>query len=349
MINTKMKLPIKISNIECVTECWTFNRMIILNQSPYYKDWIASHYNLYVDRGEFHFEQMVCTPALYDSILQRKQIRYFELTEAEIINRFKLELNKGYYLNVMTKPFIEKDWYHEVVLYGYDDIEQIFYAVGFDGYGFKEMQYSYQFMIDMLKEVKSFLKVEKRQRGMRLAELFQYPISAFKLREDYNPQGCVFGAFHKIKMELNGKCYGVGKRSLDEWTYTGISSLKALEDLLDEMIEERMVSRTQKVESVLKILCEHRRMMLISMEYVQDKWRKALKKEFFDNVVEYRRSCETVEKWLNMIIKYKLNNCKDILREIHDEISGIYQLEYRCLDNIVKRCIDWDKFNEYYI
>lgn len=43
------ELTIHIQNIESVTECWTYNRMTIVKNLPYYRDWIASHYSLYVD------------------------------------------------------------------------------------------------------------------------------------------------------------------------------------------------------------------------------------------------------------------------------------------------------------
>ena len=48
-------LPLKIGDIESVTECWTYNRLTIVKNSPYYRDWIASHYNLFVDSKLYNF------------------------------------------------------------------------------------------------------------------------------------------------------------------------------------------------------------------------------------------------------------------------------------------------------
>lgn len=44
-----LQLPIHIEDIDSVTECWTYNRLTIVKNSLYYRDWIASHYDLYVD------------------------------------------------------------------------------------------------------------------------------------------------------------------------------------------------------------------------------------------------------------------------------------------------------------
>lgn len=42
----KLELPIEIENIDCVSKCWIYNRMAIRKISPYYRDWIASQYNI---------------------------------------------------------------------------------------------------------------------------------------------------------------------------------------------------------------------------------------------------------------------------------------------------------------
>lgn len=346
----KVELPINLDNIECVTECWTFNRMLILKTSSYYEDWVASHYNLFVVNGRFHFEQLIYTPEMYDTILCRRQIRYFEMTESNIVDRFKQELRNGYYLNVMTKPNIADDWYHEIVLYGYDDRKEIFYAIGFEGYKFIKVQYSYQFIVDMLKEMKYYFLNEEPKRGLRLSEVFQYPISAFRLKEDYSVEACSFGAFHKLRTELNGKYFGEDVRNIDNWTYTGISCLVAWEDFLNEIAGGKSeFSSFLQIETIAKILHEHRKMMLISMKYLQKKWSKALKKEFADNILKYQECCKYVGKWKNMAIKYKMTNDKELLKKILVEIPSVYDKEYSCLDNLVNHCIDWDKFNEYYI
>lgn len=84
MLGNIVELPINMDNVECMTECWTYNRMIILKTSPYYEDWIASHYNMFaskfgIDNYIFVFgETHLYFPDYYDDILVRRQIRYCE-------------------------------------------------------------------------------------------------------------------------------------------------------------------------------------------------------------------------------------------------------------------------------
>jgi hypothetical protein len=100
---------------------------------------------------------------------------------------------------------------------------------------------------------------------------------------------------------------------------------------------------------VAKLLHEHRKMMLISMKYVQKNWGNALEKNFAENIIEYQKCCQTVEKWKNMSIKYKTTGDKEILKKICEEIPIVYEQERLCLSNMVNHCINWEKFNEYYI
>lgn len=85
------KLPVHLDDIATVTECWTFNRLAIIKTSPYYKDWIASHYNLCVNsRYNFYFGDVsMYPPAYHDEILRRKPIRLLDFSPENIIQKLK--------------------------------------------------------------------------------------------------------------------------------------------------------------------------------------------------------------------------------------------------------------------
>ena len=84
-----LKLPIHIEDIDSVTDCWIYNRLAIIKTSPYYKDWIASHYNLYSDSSNFHFGEVnIYPPSYHEEILQRKSLRVFHMDSSNI-NVFK--------------------------------------------------------------------------------------------------------------------------------------------------------------------------------------------------------------------------------------------------------------------
>ena len=100
-----LKLPIHIEDIDSVTDCWIYNRLAIIKTSPYYKDWIASHYNLYSDAGNFHFGEMnMYPPSYHEEILQRKSLKVFHMDSSNIIDTLKDNIKNGYYIIMHIKP-----------------------------------------------------------------------------------------------------------------------------------------------------------------------------------------------------------------------------------------------------
>ncbi len=49
----KFELPIHIEDVDSVTDCWIYNRLAIIKTSPYYKDWIASHWYQNINNQPF--------------------------------------------------------------------------------------------------------------------------------------------------------------------------------------------------------------------------------------------------------------------------------------------------------
>ena len=81
-------LPIVIEDVECVTECWTHNRMVVLKTSPYYEDWIASRYNIYTTSlFNFYFgETWMYTPDYYDAIIKSKPLHLLCILTDYLLN-----------------------------------------------------------------------------------------------------------------------------------------------------------------------------------------------------------------------------------------------------------------------
>ena len=83
----ELKLPIYTEGIDSVTDCWIYNRLAIIKTSPYYRDWIASHYNLYSASGNFHFgETKIYSPSYHEEILQRRPLKVFEMNSSNIVD-----------------------------------------------------------------------------------------------------------------------------------------------------------------------------------------------------------------------------------------------------------------------
>lgn len=93
----KLELPIDIENMDCVSKCWIYNRMAIIRTSPYYRDWITSHYNLFATNG-FGFEK-----SHHEEILIRGPVHMFRLTKLNIVDKLKWDICEGYYVKMMVK------------------------------------------------------------------------------------------------------------------------------------------------------------------------------------------------------------------------------------------------------
>jgi len=351
------KLPLNITDIECVTECWTYYRLIILKTSPYYEDWLASHYNLFAtDNHRFLFGYVrLFAPEYYDAILFRKQIYLFELEEYNVIDTLKKELSDGNYLNMMIRPIKDKDWIHEVLIYGFNDIDKVFHTIGYENRSFKKIDYSYEHILSTLEKVKAHFRKDN-QKGMNLSAWHQYPITAFRINDNYCSDNCVFDAYRKLLDELQGapldlnQMKAPGEYEVYTKIHKGLSCLDALSDLLHKVLNGEIDDeKAHLVIPALKKLHEHRHMMVITMKYIQKKWHKALFPQTADHISSYEKCYETVGKWLNMSLKYELIGKTEMLQSILSEIPQVAEKEFHCLNELVHNCIDWDKFNENYI
>lgn len=353
----KITLPIKIDDIECVTECWTHNRMVVLKTSPYYEDWLASHYDIYTtNQYNFRFgETWMYTPDYYDTILESKPLQLLALTEENVIKKIKSELQKGYYINMVIKPVRESERLHEVLFYGYDDEKEVLLAVGNANRGFHTTEYSYKYLEETLCEIQE--NIQSRQlRGMELSIQYQNPIYAFKLREDYPVENCVFHAYRKLINEVEGICFQEGKRN-ESWVfrvcskvYRGISCLHALTEMIHEvMAGKELDPGCQGMTIAVQKLYEHRCMVIISMKYIQRKWEKAMKPQSTECILKYEECCKAVEKWVKLMLKYEITGDEAILKRILAEIPEIYEKEYNILTEFINEGIHWDSFNKNYI
>ncbi len=350
-------LPIVIEDVECVTECWTHNRMAVLKTSPYYEDWIASRYNIYTT-SQFNFrfgETWMYTPDYYDPILESKPVHLFGMTASNVVKKLKIELENGYHLIMTIKPYRDKEIFREVDFYGYNDHEEVFYGIKIEKGVFQKQTYSYAYIAEMLPELQNnFLKRE--QRGMELSIQYEYPIYVFKLWDEYSTENCAFYAYKKISDELNGAILHkhmrntTGGYEMTTKVYRGIACLDGLVDMIHKILAgEEMEPGCQGIVVAVQKLYEHRRMMIVSMRYVLRKWEKAMKPETVECIKRYEECCEIVQKWVNMAIKYRLTQSEELLRKIEEEVPGVYEREHDVLDQFVNSCLDWDTFNKLYI
>ena len=352
-----LKLPIHIEDVDSVTDCWIYNRLAIIKISPYYKDWIASHYNLYASSGyNFHFGD-VCLypPAYHEEILQRKPIRVLDFSPENIIKKLKEYLKNGYYIIMHIKPYEEYDYFHEVLFYGFDDEKELFMTLGLQNRIFQTLMFPYSYIEDTIKEIQHYY-LSNEKLGMELALNYQYPATALKLNPSYKPDNCVFEAYFKLKRELNGELHEVHGLSdfadyrSASYVYRGISCLDAFKQMLEKEIKgEKFGEWFRGISSAAKKIFEHRRMLYCSMDYILENWANAMTDYARTSATEYGKCNLIAEKWLNLCLKYEHTQDKDLLKRIVQEVPEVFLKEKKCLEHFIYDGIDWHKFNKNYI
>lgn len=357
MRKERVELAVDIEEAGCVTDCWIFNRLAILKTSEYYESWVASHYPLYVDADHNFFfgETSTIHPAYHDAILERKQVNLFSLRQDNLIEKTKDVLADGYYLVMTIKIPAEVEFFHEILLYGYDDKKECFFAAGIQNRIFQPVIYSYSYIGDSFLEVKRHYK-ENRYLGMGHSIYYQYPITAMRIKKDYNSEGCPFEAYLKLDDEWHGVCHKTG--SLGEMEaqknsgviYRGISCLYALKNMLEqEIIGRTFVSSFRGMTNAVKKVCEHQKFVLISMRYLKQKWGIAMDEMAEVCIREYEDCYKVVVRWLNMTLKYEYTRDIRLLQKIVVEIPNLYEKEHNILDVFLHKSIKWNEFNERFI
>lgn len=352
----KFELPIQIENIDCVSACWIYNRLAIIKTTPYYRDWVASHYNLIASNGYgFNFEGVA--PSYHDTILLRQQVNLFQLTQENIVEKIKSSLKDGYYVVMTIKQYADSDFMHEVLIYGYDDGTEQFTTVGIEKRIFQTMTFSYSYFESTIEYIKKYFETNEG-RSMTLSLSFQYPVTLFKINQKFNPENCVFEAYRKVERELYGESYDLHfagdfaeyKPHPYGYRYKGICCLDILKQMLEvEIRGEEFHQWFNGITRGVKTLVEHRQMMKISLDYILEKWKLAITEDAYTSAKTYGECCTVAVTWLNLCLKYEITKDKKLLERIVAEIPNIYEVEKLCLETFIHKGIDRKRLNEHYI
>ena len=253
------------------------------------------------------------------------------------------------------KPYIDEDYFHEVLFYGFDDSKQQLISVGVTQRFFQTICIDYSHMEITVEDIKKYY-LNNSFRGMELSMNYQYPATAMKLNPSYKPDNCAFEAYSKICREMDGKlCIvrypkEVGNYDYHHHHYMGIDCLDAFKETLQTEINGDSFSDWFRgLTSAAKKLYEHRCMIKISMEYIMEKWSIALTDNANSALVEYSDCVLTSEKWLNLCLKYEFNQDKEILKRIIDEIPSAFLKEKATLNTFLYQGIDWECFNKNFV
>lgn len=341
------RLPIVTQKTAVVTECWTFARMAIIQTSTFAVDWLASHMNLFMTEtshiyfGE-NFRQF--RPSYYEDILDTEHIDIFSVDRKDVIAKIKQQIDSNKYVLLSTVWYFDENnvpLIHESLIYGYSDEKKMFYITMLKDRAFIETTMLFSWIEDNFEIVKNHWCSRGGRHMVNYCINFMTPWVNYSLKKTYDTHNAVYMALDKIDKERCGR--KIMASSLSEKMtiadtvvyYTGIACLDGLSNAINRICQN--LPGYYDIIKIIKVLLEHRKLILLSMRYVKEKL--SLKKEFDNIILNYEDCCGYIEKWCNMAIKYDLTKDKTLLLRINCEIAQIYLKEKNSINVFYNNCI----------
>lgn len=200
----KKALPIKV-NASVHTECWTYNKLCILETSPYAEAWLSSNFGIYMNSDyvlhfgtnkEFYHNE-------YSNILDITELDYWRNPPNVIIKTIEDEISKGNYMIVYLMLSVEKHKIHEFVFYGFDSEKRELYTLMLYNGKFREETVSYDWFISRYKNLYDYHLYNPDNVAWFGANFF--PITKAKLRDDFNDSICFVESMRRFSEEIYGK------------------------------------------------------------------------------------------------------------------------------------------------
>lgn len=337
----KKLLSIEQKHLVDVTECWTFEKLSIIQASPFSEDWLASHLNIImhsdysVSFGDSYYKY---SPAYFDDILHAQVIDYFQ--NQNVLEIIIDNINQGRYVKFFR-------W----LIYGYNTDEKIVYVL-LEKNAPWENKVTFNEVEGRFREfIKEFGKEDLSSKDINVrldaSKHFQYPFVTYAVRKDYSAGNCPYSALTKIDREIWGN-----RLQITGWddvnsenvttVYDGLACLQGLK----EQLFAYMTGDTANVSGLgktIKKLHEHRCLLLLSLNYIRKKW--MIVGDAIDECIKtYSACCNTVEQWFLLALKHEVTTETRLLQKIYNAIDEQIEQEKNALLEFRKIAYDW--YNE---
>lgn len=323
-------LPIKV-NASIHTECWTYNKLCILETSPYAEAWISSNFGIYMDsdylvsfgrtNNAFYLNE-------YSNILDITELDYWRNSPNAIINTIENEISNGNYMIVYLMLSVENHRIHEFVFYGFDSEKHELYTLMLDCGKFKEKTVPYDWFITHYKNLYDYHLYNPDNIAWFGANFF--PITKAKLRDNFNDSICFAESMRRFSEELYGKKIMMYNpiTSKEEQYLTGIECINGISHRVKEYIRDQQFINGD----ILKRLSFELRRNICKLYEHQDVVNKAMKWIFRqiggkdDNRYIHLHCilCEKIEELAMLSIKFEISGSWEIIDKIDKKFENLY-------------------------
>lgn len=350
------ELPIELKAL-VISECWTYNKLAIIQTSPYANDWLASHLSIYMDHYfeiffgnyQFYYEPNILnrrsffSPSYYDDILIVNNIGISKIDQSIIkVIIDEVDQNKYVILDIDLSNGIDTILY-PILIFGYDLHKQTFIIPQKNSFKvFERGEITFE---DIIKAFSNASKVYQKNNDIKIGRALveNFAITSVSLRDYYSAGNCAYSAIRKILKEINGLKLKITPLNIcadEEYNnYTGIACLIGLAEGIKQFLNNgnAFLSKGYILTRTIKKLHEHHMLLILSMKYIIDYFKIADKSM---NVIleEYSECCQIVKGWYLRTCKYEITKNICNIETIIDQAFYLYQKELSILRGFYEIC-----------
>ncbi|MDR2418297.1 MAG: hypothetical protein LBD79_04515 [Treponema sp.] len=348
------QLPIEL-NPSITSECWTYDRLCIIETDPASPEWVASHYSVFMHwEGQIHFGDGMNSYSMsyYDDILEHQCVPIEQYRSQELIRHFEQWIDEGYYVIVdMNLGDLIKGYknfkVHEILLYGYDEQRRVFYSpLQNEKTGqFESFELEYDVIPPAIESAIAYYREKPNERLWHFYNFF-YPLTKLKIRQTYNDDNMfILKALKKLEVECNSYCHEIGiykqTQELDckFINYTGLGCLIGMKEILNGILEDNdQSSKGQDNVDKLFKLYEHRCIMRSMLELLREKL--GIDNEAYKSAFEtYCSDIASMRECYLLMEKARISGKLNSLPGIIQRLDTIYENDYdslRVIDGIAR-------------
>ena len=337
----KMKLPIVIKPF-VTSECFTFSKFAVMQNSPSFPMWAIRNFKLYLDiYGESSYGEIDSYGlSHFENFLDIKDCKMLNVSIDKFIDYIIDKIDNGYYIivdvdynfliNAVFNLELSEPGVHEVLIYGYDNDKKVFFVpVLYKGI-FREVTVDF----NILKKAYSvqFTEYQADKSNLFFRRYYFFGMTAIKIKDNYSSANIMYDFIVRLGYEAKGKIVEISDFDENEKlsnTYkysTGVSCLKYLSNIITNYILYPEEFNIYKIlNSCLKI-SEYHNILYSCIEWFLSQF-NIIDNILLEKINEYHECCKKAEQILFMSEKYKLTQKKELLVNISKKLEILYKKE----------------------
>ena len=331
--NSKVILPIN-TNTSITSECWTYNKLAIIETSPYASSWLASHFELYFDNNFnvffgkyndlYHLDY-------FNEILQYEEIPIQNIDAKKIVDLIINEIINMNYV-VVYLPH-DRTMIHEIILHGFDIENRCFFYTDIINGKFRETSISFEAFEIAHNKVYEYFKAHPFSRIV--TSWYFFPITRLKLKK-YDDDLCLLRAINKLHIAADGKQIvfsnldSNGKVLDSNIHYSGIAAYIGLEKRMNEYIRDKQyitgdvfVHLSNQLINTLYKFYEFQKIVHNSMRWISAELDAEEQLESY--ITSSEKYLDRISKLYMMAIKFGKTEQWDVFYKLYNDFKDLYR------------------------